>query len=287
MYDYLQTVDDGLPVRPAGSWTAEKLDYLDRYIAVFTTSMRKKWDLLNYIDLQAGPGKNLIDQTGEILLGSPLLALTTQYPFGGYYFVEYDKNNAKALENRCSASKLSERVQLIVGDCNQVVETIVNQLKDNEQSSLNLAFLDPEGLELKWSTVARLASIRRMDMIINYPQGGLSRFMPKVYEQAEESAVDAFFGSREWRPIYAKYQVQSSKGLHRELIDLYLGRLQALGYSEVLRDDQVGDEPLMRNSQRNAPLYRLLFASKHTLGKKFWRGVTKRDVYGQRRLFDA
>jgi hypothetical protein len=28
MYDYLERVDDGLSMRPAGMWAAEKLDYL-------------------------------------------------------------------------------------------------------------------------------------------------------------------------------------------------------------------------------------------------------------------
>ena len=54
---------------------------------------------------------------------------------------------------------------------------------------------------------------------------------------------------------------------------------------EVFRDDEIGDEPLIRNAKRNAPLYRLLFASKHSLGHDFWRKVTRRNAYGQKRLF--
>ena len=144
MYGYLKPEDDGLPLRAAGPWAQEKLDYLARYIAVFESSMHAKWRVRNYVDLLAGPGKNRIRDTGAVILGSPLLALTTRYPFTGYHFVE----------------------------------------------------LDP-------------------------------------------------------------------------------------GHAEALRD-----EPLMRNAARKAPLYRLLFASKHPLGTRFWQEVTKRDVYGQRRLFE-
>jgi len=39
---YLRPEDDGLPMRPSGSWVAEKLDYLRRYVDMFTTSMRSK-----------------------------------------------------------------------------------------------------------------------------------------------------------------------------------------------------------------------------------------------------
>jgi three-Cys-motif partner protein len=286
MYTYLERIDDGLPMRSAGKWAEEKLDYLRRYIDVFETSMRSKWRFRNYIDLQAGPGKNYIKETGEVLLGSPLVALTTKYPFTGYHFIEFDADLAEALETRCSASTVFKQVHIKTGDCNHVVDTIVNELKTKEHLSLNLAFLDPEGLELHWSTVARLASIKRMDLIVNYPQGGLNRYMALAIEDDDETAVDLFFGSRDWRHIYSGWQVSRGSGLHRQLIDLYLSKLKALGYTDLRRDDEVEDEPLIRNSKRRAPLYRLLFASKHPLADNFWHDVTRRDVYGQRRLFD-
>ena len=93
-----------------------------------------------------------------------------------------------------------------------------------------------------------------------------------------------FFGGTEWRDIYERYQRREEPFIHRQLMDHYKADLQRLGYEEVLRDDEVGDEPLIRNAEKNAPLYRLLFASKHPLGHDFWRKVIRRDVYGQARL---
>jgi hypothetical protein len=89
--DYLLAVPDGLITRPSGSWAAEKLDYISRYIDIFETSMRSKWPERNYIDLFAGPGKNIIKKTGNMLLGSPILALITRHPFTSYYFTELKK----------------------------------------------------------------------------------------------------------------------------------------------------------------------------------------------------
>jgi three-Cys-motif partner protein len=83
MYTYLKPEEDGLLARPSGLWANEKLDYLARYIDVFETSMRGHWSARNYIDLLAGPGKNQMRETGTFTLGSPLLALTTRYPFTG------------------------------------------------------------------------------------------------------------------------------------------------------------------------------------------------------------
>jgi len=88
MQRYLEPQDDGLLTRSSGSWAVSKLDYLARYIDVFETSMRQKWAIRNYIDLMAGPGKDRVRDSGAILLGSPLLALVTRYPFTGYFFVD-------------------------------------------------------------------------------------------------------------------------------------------------------------------------------------------------------
>jgi len=282
----LQPQEDDLLMRETGAWAAEKLDYLARYIDVFETSMRQKWPVRCYIDLLAGPGKNVVRDSGAILLGSPLLALTTVYPFTGYFFTDILDENTKALQQRCTASPHSQRVDIRTGDCNDLVNDIVARIKRDDRHSLNLAFLDPAGMELQWKTVARLATVRRMDLIINYPQGGLNRSMPQAFETKGQTSVDDFFGSREWREIYQDWQNRESLlGIHRRLIDFYRERLQDLGYTEVLRDDQVGDEPLIRNARRRAPLYRLLFASKHPLGHDFWHKVTRRDIHGQARLF--
>jgi three-Cys-motif partner protein len=283
--EYLLPADDGLPMRPAGSWAKEKLDYLARYMAVFETSMRQKWTIRNYVDLQAGPGKNQIRETGEVVLGSPLLALTTSHPFTGYFFVDLASENTQALAQRCSASPQCQQIDIRTGDSNLAVDPIVTRLKRDEQRSLNLAFLDPEGLELRWATIAKLASVQRMDLIINYPEGGLNRFMSRAMNAPGETAVDDFFGSRGWRIAYQEGQDQGEPNLHWRLIEFYKNQLQALGYKEVLRGDEVGDEPLMRNTKRKAPLYRLLFASKHPLGTQFWRAVTRRDLSGQQLLF--
>ena len=285
MENYLLPIDDGLPMRPAGEWAKVKLDYLIRYINVFETSMRQKWAIRNYIDLQAGPGKNRIRNTGEVILGSPLLALTATHPFTGYFFVDLQSESTQALTKRCSASPYFQQVNIRTGDCNVLIDQLNTELKRNEGHSLNLAFLDPEGLELKWSTVAKLASIQRMDLIINYPEGGLNRFLGRAVKSTGQTSVDAFFGSREWRTTYQESQVQGDSSPHWRLIEFYKSRLQALGYREVLRGDEVGDEPLIRNIEKRAPLYRLLFASKHPLGHKFWHAVTRRDVHGQQLLF--
>jgi three-Cys-motif partner protein len=275
-------------MRPSGPWVVKKLDYLQRYIDIFVTSMRNQsWRAVNYIDLFAGPGKCRIRREGEIYLGSPLIALKARCPFSNYYFVDLSPENIAALRERCSKSPQSGKVHYYTGDSNRKVREIFEHIAKLDQeflpgqwSSLNMAFLDPAGIDLHWKTVERLAQIKKMDLVIHYSQMGLNRLMPVVVDSPERNKVDMFFGGDEWREIYRHWQGRA--GLHRNLIDYYKNKLCELGYVDIRG---MKSEPLMRNKKRKAPLYRLLFASKHKLGHDFWKKITSRDVHGQHRLF--
>lgn len=279
---YLQPTADGLPTRESGAWVAQKLDYLRRYIDVFEKSMRNKWSTRTYIDPFSGPGKCQDRDTGQIYLGSPLVALTARYPFTDYYFIDSDQSAINALKQRCSGIPTPSRLHFIAADANTIASSLVEGLRSIP--SLNLAFLDPEGLELVWSTVATLATLGRLDLILHYPQMGLNRYMPAAFGQGGNTLVDRFFGDEQWRSIYESHARGGESFLHRQLMDHYKARLASLGYAETLRDDEAGLEPAMVN-EKGVPLYRLLFASKHPLGVDFWRKITGKDVHGQRRLF--
>jgi three-Cys-motif partner protein len=290
--NYLEPEDDGLPIRDFGPWVVEKLDYLKRYIEIFENSMHAKpWRERHFIDLFAGTGKCHVVTTRRVCLGSSLLAIKTTHPFTHYFFVDKEPENIAVLRERCNASPISSLIECEARDGNDFVREIVEHIQQVDQryipgawSSLNLAFLDPDGLELKWETVATLANVRTMDLIIHYPQRGLTRNMGAFIRADETTPADLFFGGTEWREIYERYQSREEGFLHRELMDHYKGKLQQLGYRQVFRDDETGDEPLTRNS-RHTPLYRLLFASKNPLGNDFWQKVTRRDAHGQIRLF--
>jgi len=294
MDKYFLPVDDGLLARESGEWVKEKLFYVKRYIDVFEVAMRdKQWRKRIFIDLFSGPGKCIVRDTNEYLLGSPILALDTQHPFTDYYFVDMDAQNIDNLRMRSNAfTKAASQVNFLVGDANELVNKITDDIAGFDKRfvqgllpCLNLAFLDPEGLELEWKTVETLARMKRMDLIIHYSQNGLTRNLDRCYLSEEETVIDKFFGDRNWRDVYKKVSgKRETIGVHRALIDYYKSKLRDLGYVAINDSEEVVREPLIRNTKRNAPLYRLIFASKHPLGNKIWNEVTKIDVYGQGRL---
>jgi len=284
MKNFLGPVEDGFSMRASGPWAAKKLDYLKRYIEIFEISMRKKWPRRNFVDLFSGPGKCRTD-SGTIFLGSPLIALTTTFPFTDYFFADIDSASISALEERCKALPLFDRIRFLAEDSNKAVARVISEIQTldrlRKSPSLNLAFLDPEGLELEWKTVAALASVQKMDLIIHYPVMGLKRNLANASKE-DEHQLDLFFGDKEWRTIYTKAGEVSV--VERELLIHYKRKLQMLGYTEVKQDEETENEPAIKNT-KGGLLYRLLFASKNPLGDKFWKEVIKRDVHGQRRLF--
>lgn len=290
MGSYLLPENDDLPARTFKKWTLEKLDYLQRYIDLFEVSMRDKpWCARCYIDLFAGTGKCQIEGHNEFQLGSSLIAVTTKFPFTHYFFVDKSQDNIEALSKRCETMS-KQSMKFIVGDANYIVQQIADEINDIDKNrskdqwpSLNLAFLDPDGLELEWKTVKSLASVKKMDLIIHYSQSGLTRNFKNYINSDEETLIDKFFGGRNWRKIYKSTLEKEPSGIHRRLLDHYKQNLVNLGYVDV---KDIGDntEPLMKNS-KHAPLYRLIFASKHKRGHDFWNKVIKKDMYGQSKLF--
>ena len=271
-YMFLKSEDDGLEIRESGDWAKEKLSILQRCISMFTTSMRNKpWTALNYIDLEAGPGKNRIRETGDVVFGSPLLGL--QFPFDNYFFVERDRDTFESLEARVSHSPRSKQVRTYHADCNKAIGDIIDEInqidagKQRDQwRSLNLAFVDPEGLEIHWNTLELLGQKTRTDLIINVSTSTIVRMIKQLSQSAKETAIDDFFGTREWRDIYEQLPIRREGTIvRRYFLDFYADRLSSLGYLTTAPNG----EYVVLNS-RNRQLYSLICASKDPLGIKFF-----------------
>jgi len=271
---YLQPNEDSLPMRQSQDYARDKLTILRGYVHRFVTSMRdKRWRALFFIDLMAGPGKNKFEPSGAVMLGSPLIALTAQYSFTHYRFVEIDPHYADALNKRVSASERRDAVKVIKGNCNEVVDKIVEEIRALDKPyipdswpCLSLAFLDPEGLELNWETVRKLGQMKRMDLIINFSTSGFTRNVEQLIEKETSTRIDSFFGTPEWKDVYRKVADKDGSHVRREMLDFYKKRLAALGYT-------IHPEERTFHNRNNTQIYTLIFASKHDLGNDFWSGA--------------
>jgi three-Cys-motif partner protein len=270
------TGSDGLLVRDSGVWTKEKLYYFEHYLHIFSVGMHKKWpDKLYYVDLFAGPGRCLIRETQEEIDGSPLIAL--KYDFEKYFFLEADSECYAALKARVKArapEKL-KKVKLIFGDCNEQID----EVRPPQPPSLGLAFVDPTGIsQISFDTIQKLTSKRKIDLLINFPEGMGVRMNLHQYTQKEGTALDNFMGSNRWRQRFQQNLVSFDQAC-REIANEYLENLRSLGYLVV-----DGSQIPVR-TDRETLLYYLLFASKDPKGNEFWRKIGVIDPHGQRSLF--
>jgi three-Cys-motif partner protein len=262
--------NDKLPVQCVGYWAARKHHYLKNYIEA-TCEVRKKfltpYGGAAYIDIYAGPGRARIRDEYAEIDGSPLIAAQhDEAAFTHLLFGEADDENRRALSARL---KDDVRHKIIPGDCNEVIGEIVSEIPSK---GLNVAFVDPFGASnLRWSTVAALGALQRMDIILHFPTSGIKR---NFHNKSFHDTIDQFLGTADWRKT-----VRVKKDVHK-LATVYLRRqLAALGYDET---EEVRSVPVKRGGQI---LYHLLFASKHIRGAKIWNSITKVSAAGQRSLF--
>ncbi len=266
--------DDGLPVQCVGSWTKDKHDYLRRYIGA-TRAARAKYlppapGGAAFIDLFAGPGRSRVRETGELIDGSPLIAAKHEAsPFTQIICCDADAENQAALTKRTEADR--GRASVVPGDCNDLIETIVSKVP---KDGLNLALVDPFNLAaLRFTTLAELGALHRMDLIVFFPIGEIRRNL-KANRKRYAPLLSRALGTEEWSAT-----VRSTTEVPR-LIAVFHRQLQEqCGYTP----NRTYNAPIRTGSQ--VPLYHLVFGSKHPRGDKIWENVTRRTRSGQRRLF--
>jgi three-Cys-motif partner protein len=269
----VRNADDGLPVRCTGDWSQEKLLYLRRYIFMFARATKYKWTGNRwYVDLFAGPGKGRDRETGEFYDGSPLLAAGVDDPFDGYVFVDSSPVVTAALTQRVS---LPSGVQphIVPLDCNRAVDRLLGLIPPR---ALCLTFVDPTGLHIRFETLSDFVEKRRSDLIVNFPYYTAIRRNIDRWLAKDECPLDEFMPDRSWRTSVKRARREGRPAV-LALLEGYQSGLEALGYQYFIPQVRI-------LTSRNLPLYVLLYATKHKLGKQFWNEAVDRHPSGQMRI---
>ncbi len=250
-------------------------------MSIFNGAMGTKWRSRIYVDLLAGPGRCVSNETGEEFDGSPILALTLEKPFSDLVFVEGAADLASALRNRVQLHR-SPRDELVLnGDANS--PTVISAVRQRcGRRSLVLTFVDFLGLEVTFKTLAQLTAGLHMDLLLTFQVNDLTRNVPLVLagKQTPER-LDAFFGTPGWRDVVTRFDSAATRApdLASALTDYYCDRLGTMGYGYVAQLHR-----LMRN-RTSAPLYRLILASRHHRAPDLFRKISRIEHSGQRGLF--
>jgi len=260
--------DDGLCIPQVKAHSAHKHHFLRRYIDAFTTAMKNKpWSGLHYVDLFAGAGIERIEGVG-LDWGSPLIAAQAKHPFSQLHLCELNRNKYDALVERTRRFPQPADPQLEHGDANELIKAIALQIP---RDSLTLAFLDPYGLDLHFSTLEELSS-HRSDLIIFFPDHlDALRNWKQVYSGRPDSKLDRVLNTDSWHQKMAEVPSYRWSDV---LTEVYVQQIKNLGY-QYFEFERIK----MLTGQ---PLYKLIFCSASEVGADIWRRISTRKPGGQR-----
>jgi three-Cys-motif partner protein len=261
-----------------GSWSAEKYGAFRLYAQIFSNTMKDKWKSLTYLDLYAGAGQSRVKSTGELLLGSPLIALSLDLQFHTYVLCEEDVEKLAALRARVNERFPQAKAIFVEGDCNDTVEQIRVALP---RGSLTLCFVDPYRLNIRFDTIRALANDRNVDFLCLLASRMDAGRNPHNYTREESKEADLFLGSNAWREKWdaAKKEVAKSPNLGDFLCREFSKQMESLGYLPTEMHEMKAIK-----TDSGVVLYHLALFSKNAMAKKFWKQASVYS-HSQREMF--
>lgn len=260
---------DDLPISEVHAWALEKHARLRRYIDA-AHGARGKFSSRCYVDLYCGPGRSRVVETGALIDGSPIVAFDAAARHGDQ-FTEFligdvNENYVRAAEERLR--RRGAKVRGYVGEAQFVVHDIASSL---DPEGLHLAFLDPYNLgSLPFSVVERLASFKRMDLLIHVSAMDLKRELRSYLDPEGRKALDAFAPG--WRGDVNVIQRQDL--IRQEIFEHWRAQLSKLGTAANDRVEVV-------DNSKHSDLYWLVFVARHKLAHKLWEAVANVSPQGR------
>ena len=256
---------------------------LESYLNAFARACQKAGGWYS-LDLFAGTGLNWSMIRDAPIPGSALIALQAKAPPASKVVVaEKNEGAYRALEHR--TKRYRDRVVKLNDDANRIVDELLAYLPKRAPA---FAFLDPEGSELEWTTVAAIAAHKRqhspnkIEQLILFPTDmGFVRLAPDHPE-----LVSRIYGHERWKGIYARRAADeiTADQARSEYVRLYGEGLTELGYATVL-DRQI-------KKANGSPMYFLIFATDNAAGTSIMDWVFDQvrmrviEELGQTTLFD-
>jgi three-Cys-motif partner protein len=228
--------------------------------------MKNKWTRV-YVDLYAGSGLCRIKGRDQVLLGSPLIALSVDAPFDRYIFCESDPERFSALKSRVEKNYAKHNVHLVAGKFEEHINDICSKIPGK---SLVLCFVDPFDCDFDIDNLKTISKCARgVDFLCLLAlQMDAKRNVPHYLQL--DSKIDRMIGNTTWRTRW-----NERTDIHEDFAK-FLAREFAQSLSEV----EYLETPLhqmreVKTLDKNVPLYYLAMFSKNQTAFKLWAQVLK------------
>lgn len=249
-----------------GIWSEVKLAIIKEYAAAYSrilnATRRESIRSLQwlYIDAFAGPGFHLSKATGELVDGSPLIALKTTPPFSEYHFIDSDPRRAKQLKGMAG-----ERTDVHVysEDCNDILLQKIFPRAQYSDYRRALCLLDPYNIDLRWEVIETSGQMGSVEVFLNFMimdvNRNAARRDPDSFVQSKIDQLTRLWGDETWRD--AAYDRSGNLFGNPEKVPN--SRFEA-AWRERLKKKagfKFVSEPLPMKTKTNAVIYYLYFAS--------------------------
>jgi three-Cys-motif partner protein len=249
-----------------GIWSEVKLaiikEYASAYAKILDAARRDKIPSLKwlYIDAFAGPGVHLSKTTGEVVEGSPLIALNTVPPFSEYHFIDDDPERAEQLRDIAGPRK---DVHIYSADCNDILLKEVFPRARFDDYHRALCLLDPYNINLRWEVIETAGQMGSVEIFLNFMIMDINRnALRKNPDKALQSKIDQLtllWGDETWKAV----AYDSSGNLFGNPEKVSNERFEEAWRERLKRKAgfKFVSEPMPMKTKTNSIIYYLYFAS--------------------------
>ena len=219
-------------------------------------------------------------ETGEVVAGSPLNALSVDPPFKGYHFIDLNGDKADLLRG-IVADHPSAFVHH--GDCNRILLNDVFPKVSWKDFKRALCVLDPYALNLNWEVMKVAGAMGSIELFLNFMVMDMNRNVlwrkPERVPAKQIKRMDAFWGDDSWREaayrsVPGLFHTDEEKTTNEQIVEAFRERLKRVaGFKYV-------PEPIPMINTTGAVVYYLFFASQKPVARKIVEDIFRK--YRQR-----
>lgn len=263
-----------------GPWSEVKLQIIEKYATAYSKILSRNRLHHVYIDAFAGAGIHVSKTSGNLVPGSPAIALGVEPSFKEYHFIDLDSARAQHLA-QLKQKNWRHNVKVYKGDCNPILVEKIFPTISFRKFRRALCLLDPYGLQLDWKVIAKAASMETIEIFLNFPVMHMNRSVlwhsPKLAPASQIPLMDRFWGDDSWRHIAYRPSRQLSlfgtvqeKASNEDIAEAFRQRLiDVAGFAHV-------PKPLAMRNSRGSIVYYLYFAAHKPVAAGIVEGIFQR-----------
>ena len=164
-------INDGFALDKASNDYHQKLKIIHQYLQLFSSTMKRKYDYLVYVDMQSGSGLKELDN-GQVTSGSSAAALIYREHFAKYIFCSETLRESTRVESQSQYALSREQHRVFSRENpDEIVEKLSYYIPESNQKHqvATLCLLDLDGFSMSFDSIRLL--VLRLGFICLSPSG--------------------------------------------------------------------------------------------------------------------